>query len=155
MFKIDVDGFAKQLEKKKRDLIAGFEEAKRDLQPYLIRKMKLYIQVEVYDVYNPVMYQRTGQLMRNVTATVDGDAVYVYVETDGMDSTQDGVPYPYRVKEGHNVHPYEELPWDGSWRSYMNPRDWVQATYNDLLDASRTGNSELLQIIIKAVQKHI
>lgn len=155
MFKIDVDGFAKQLEKKKRDLIAGFEEAKRDLEPFLVNRMKVKIEECVYSVYNPRMYKRTDKLLNSVRTHIEGDTVYVYVDTTGMELTQDGVPYAYRVKEGHEVHPYEHLSLRFEWLAYMDSRDWVEPTYNDLLDAARTGNSELLQIIIKAVQKHL
>jgi hypothetical protein len=154
--KLDIQGFERQIEKLKMKIeigvIEGFNEARELLQNI----MKFYIEETVYspNVYTPKLYERTGDLKENVVVSVEGDTIYVWVDSSGMDLTQDGVPYPYRVLEGHKVHPYEHTPRDGSWAGYMNERNWVEATRQEFIQHMNQSKI-FLETVRRAIQKRI
>lgn len=152
--KLDVEGFKKQIEEKKKAILLGVKEGFKNGQDYLENIMKFYIEETVYNVYTPVMYDRTYELRDNVTAKVVGNSIYVYVDSTGMDTTADGIPYPYRVLEGHKVHPYEHTPNDGSWAGYMNERNWVEATREEFI-SHMNQSQQFLQIVRDSIQKRI
>lgn len=152
--KLDKVGFEKQIEAKKLAILAGVNEGFKNGLNLLENIMKFYIDKTVYEVYSPKYYDRTFELRNRVTARIEGDSIFVYVDDSGMEQTKDGVTYPFRVLEGHKVHPYDFTPHDGSWGAYMNSRDWVEATRLEFIN-HMTQSQEFLNIVKQAVQKRI
>lgn len=65
------------------------------------------IQSEVYDKYNPKVYERTYQLLNNVRVDIKNGYTYVYVNTGNMKYTSNSKQevsswIPYWVEHGHN-----------------------------------------------------
>jgi hypothetical protein len=150
----DLDGLKRQIEQVKQKVYAGVIDGFNDADGYLEGIMKFYIEKEVYAVYNPLQYQRTYDLRDNVTASVIGDSIFVYVNDQGMDRTPDGVTYPFRVLEGHAVHPYEHVPKDGSWAGYMDARDWITPTKMEFINHMKM-SKVFMDIVIQAVQRRL
>jgi len=153
-FKLDIVGFEKQIEQKKKQIELGIQDGFKNGQDSLKNIMKFYIQKEVYDIYTPKIYDRTFSLKENVTARVEDGSIYVYVDDSGMDKTSDGVTYPYRVLEGHDAHPYDFTPRDGSWAAYMNGRNWIEATKQEFVNHMNQ-SQVFLDIVIQAIRNRI
>jgi|GEM_PF-6761049 len=128
-FKLDIEGLKRQIEQKvKPRLLQGVQDGLKDHAPKAEQTMTDYIQEVVYNVYEPKVYERTYKLLNSVRSEVDGNTLRVGVDPTGFDLTADGVPYPYRVAGGHEAHPYEHLPKNGSRAAFMDKRDWATPT---------------------------
>lgn len=74
---------------------------------------KRHVQEDVYDVYDPVVYQRSGELKNNweVEETVDGIAVFNDRQEDGKsiaDTVEYGRNYDYDFEYSHTPRPFVE-----------------------------------------------
>jgi hypothetical protein len=128
-------------------VIEGFSEARELLQNI----MKFYIGQEVYNIYSPKVYERTDDLKESVVAMVEGDTIYVWVDTEGMDKMDNGLPYPYRVRFGNDVYPYE-YPLEGA--AFMESRDWVTETRQEFIQHMYQSKI-FLETVRRAIQKRI
>jgi hypothetical protein len=153
-FKLDIVGFEKQIEQKKKQILSGVIDGLKNGQDSLKNIMKFYIQKEVYDIYTPKIYDRTFSLKENVAVRVEGTNIYVYVDDSGMDKTSDGVTYPHRVLEGHDTYPYDFTPRDGSWAAYMNERNWIDDTRDEFVNHMNQSQT-FLEIVRNAIQKRL
>lgn len=74
---------------------------------------KRHVQEDVYDVYDPVVYQRSGELKNNweVEETADGIAVF-NDRHDGSknvaETVEYGENYDYEFKYSHTPRPFTE-----------------------------------------------
>lgn len=149
--KLDLAGFEKQVEQLKKKIGVGVIEGLEDSSEYLKDIMQFYIHETVYAAYNPVIYERTYDLLNNVTSTIIGNALYVYVDDSGMDKPNGQWSYPWRVILGDDFYPYD-FPKENA--NFMNQRDWRFVTKEELL-GHMNQSKILLDIVKKAIQRRI
>jgi hypothetical protein len=149
-FKLDIVGFEKQINSLKMKIAQGATEGLENGQDFMKNIMKFYIQESVYDIYTPKMYERTYELRDNVTATVIGDTLFVYVNDSGMDKPNGQWSYPWRVILGNDVYPYDYQ----NGGSYEEPRDFRAVTKEEFV-AHMNQSQKFLQIVKNGIQRRI
>lgn len=150
--------------KEAQDKIARFKQATVDnikaataglvdeSGPYsMYERMMENMKAIVYDVYQPVIYERKGMfggLAGAVKTEYDGFTARVYIDGDELADRPlyDGSPYFWRVLAGHSVYPYD-YPKSGA--AFMKPRDFFTPT----VDATQRDveNGEFKQALIRAI----
>jgi hypothetical protein len=90
------------------------------------------VQSEVYDIYDPVKYERTNQLRDMVTSKIEGNVLYVYADTDKMNYYSfERKDYPVNpeavihfVDVGHDT----TAPFEGDYDNFNHypPRHFLQ-----------------------------
>ena len=151
-FKLDIVGFEKQIEQKKKQILSGVIDGFKLLAPILEGRMKFYMEEIVYLSYisaskSPERYERTYKLLESIKSEVIGNTLYVY--------SGDGVPYAERVLKGHEEIPYD-YPWVpvGSTGDFRQSRDWVTPTTQEIINHFQQ-NGQLIQIVIQAIRNRI
>ena len=151
-FKLDIDGFAKQIEQLKKNIHAGVIDGFENSEQFLIERMTFYVTTEVYAAYfnfdqdNPNVYHRTYDLQDSIRAKVVSNAIYIYSE---------GVDYAERVLKGHDAIPYE-FPFLGknSTGDFRPARDWITPTKLEIIEHFKQDGT-LKRIIVGAIQRRI
>lgn len=153
-FTLDIEGFRKQLERVKTQIEIGVVEGMDEGKDILLDVMRVVMEDVVYNAYNPTMYERTGSLLNSLRAEVDGDTLYIFSDGEHLEDMDNGLPYSYRVMFGHDKYPYDFIPKDGSIRTYMEARNWVEVTRAEII--SMTNQSQkFLNVIRNAIQKRL
>lgn len=150
-FKFDIAGFQRQIEKKKKDILAGVEAGFKDGSDCLEGIMKFYIDAVVYKVYDPKMYERTYDLRESVTAKVINNAIYVYVDDSKLDKPNGQWSYAWRVILGDDFYPYD-YPVEGA--AFMESRDFREATKMEFVEHMNQ-SQQFLNIVRLAIQKRL
>jgi len=150
-FKFNLADFQRQIEKKKKDILAGVKDGFKDGSDFLEGIMKFYIDEVVYRVYDPKVYERTYDLRESVTAKVIGNAIYVYVDDSKLDKPNGQWSYAWRVALGNDLYPYD-YPVPGA--SFMKSRDWRYATKEEFVEHMNQ-SQQFLSIVRDAIQKRL
>lgn len=100
------------------------ESLKDDVAPVVKEKMQKHIESDVYDVYEPKKYHRTGRLKKDIEIReVDNGVAIVPTRTDG--DTENYIPAIIESGKGYT--------YSGYGYAYEQPRPFVQNTKEEIL----------------------
>ncbi|MDP4224825.1 MAG: hypothetical protein Q8910_00445 [Bacteroidota bacterium] len=130
-------------EKLKKVAHDGVHDGLVESQPYLESRMKYYMKTQVYDAYNPKVYERTGRLMESIQSEVDGTTIRVYSNGNSlMNYTIKSPPaYNYYVLKGKYL-----------WNVNIGQRDWITPMKMEFKNHTEQ-EGVLMDNIVKSITK--
>jgi hypothetical protein len=113
-----------------RDIEKFYENELRKIANRCKEILEDCIQSEVYDKYQPHVYERSYQLLNNVEVEIRDGCLYVYINTGNMhyESNKENSSYPasqwtpYWVNYGHN----RDVPGGTYMYDYYPTRDYMR-----------------------------
>lgn len=153
--KIDIEGLTKKVEALKEKIYQGItEDGFQELAPDLEDLMTSYMKEKVYDVYEPVEYERTYNLLHSITSKINGNRLYIYSSGKGLEGMPlyNNASYNLRVLYGDDEYEYD-YPKEGA--AFMNERDWIEPTAKEIENHAKQQSGWIKIPFIKGIKKRI
>ncbi|WP_132013565.1 hypothetical protein [Hydrogenispora ethanolica] len=147
---LDFSKFNKQWKGKMDEVENGVKDGFAKIAPDMRQRYQYYQQQEVYEKYQPSVYQRTNNLKESTTSEITEDdnsiSLTIFSDPNQTPSNKFGssVPYSYIVTKGYKL-------WNTG--KEMFARDWVEPMAKEL--QSHLQQSGIISVIINEVNKRI
>lgn len=107
------------------------QSLQKDVAPKVVKLAEEHVQTDVYDVYSPKEYDRTGKLKKSFEVTPISDGIEI-------ENTQEdeGRYIPEIIEYGHDKSSqgYQYATYYPNGDNYLQPRPFIENTRQEILD---------------------